>query len=229
MIIEHLFAFFNMRLEESMKPILFNTEMVKAILDGKKTVTRRVVKQDIVNQFDCEADGTPIAFIQQSTGDHYKPTDPCRYQPGDIIYVRETWEEWTDGYVYKVPDPLAAYNYPASFIGKWKPSLHMPKEAARIFLRVKDVRIEKLQDITVEQAKKEGAFHSCSMCIHWNDYCGQNVTLARDCKIDGIAPEFPMLWDSTIDMKNHWMDHSWSANPWVWVISFERISKEEAI
>jgi hypothetical protein len=212
-----------------MKSILFNTEMVKAIIDGKKVVTRRVVKKDIVNQFDCEADGTPIAFIQQSTGDHFKATDPCRYQVGDILYVRETWEEWTDGYAYKIPDPQAAYNYPASFIGKWKPSLHMPKEAARIFLRVKDVRIEKLQDITVEQAKKEGAFHSCSMCTHWNDYCGQNVTHAHDCKIDGIAPEFPMLWDSTIDMKNHWMDYSWSANPWVWVISFERISKEEAI
>lgn len=103
---------------------------------------------------------------------------------------------------------------------RWRPSIHMPKEAARLFLRVTDVRVERLQDISVEDAKKEGVFHACGMCAHWHDYCGKSVTMARDCKIYGIAPEFPRLWDSTIKPADL-THYGWNANPWVWVIEYE--------
>lgn len=204
-----------------MKPILFNTEMVKAILDGRKTVTRRLVKTNIVNQFDVENDNrTVVAFIQQSTGDSFKPTDVAPYKIGDVLYVRETWSEWTDGYAYKVPDNKAGYNYPALYIGKWKPSIHMPKEAARIFLQVADVRVERLQGISEEQAIKEGTPY---------ELCGGWKPTFYDPDSGGPDPDFidgfSKLWDSTVDMKNHWMDQSWGANPWVWVIEFQRVEK----
>ena len=116
------------------KPILFNTEMVRAILDGRKTMTRRVIKdKDITNNFDIDVDGSVYAYIDQATGDSYPPTIRARYQIGDILWVRETWLKADDGYYYKadieVPseseDLRKAYGY------KWKPSIHMPREAAR--------------------------------------------------------------------------------------------------
>lgn len=127
-------------------PILFNTEMVQAILNGRKTVTRRVVKQDIVNRFDIDVEGKVIAYIDQSTGDFYNPTDICKYKVGDIMWVRETF--------YKSPTH-GGWRYmnevnPSSPCAKsWKkmPSIHMPRSAARIFLKVTDVRVERLQDI----------------------------------------------------------------------------------
>lgn len=74
-----------------MKPILMNTEMVRAILDGRKTVTRRVIGKDISNAFDCEYNGTAITYIDKKTGDHFRATAPCKYQRGDVLWVRETW------------------------------------------------------------------------------------------------------------------------------------------
>jgi len=148
------------------KPILFNTEMVQAILADRKTVTRRVVKQDIVNRFDIDVDGSAIAYIDQSTGDSYKPTDICKYKVGDILWLRETWaDHWlpdgfcTDRFVYKADGkPQLGYygNYKQGKIDCWIPSIHMPRSAARIFLKVTNVKVERLQDITEEQAKLEG-------------------------------------------------------------------------
>lgn len=147
------------------------------------------------------------------------------FKVGDILYVRETWEEWTGGYAYKVPDPHATYNYPASFIGKWKPSLHMPKEAARIFLLVKAVRVERLQDITEEEAVKEGIryFDEFAGGYHWSEdhETGGVWDTAKGCFEWG-------LWNSTIDKVNLEL-YGREANPWVWIIEFERISKEETI
>lgn len=195
-----------------MKPILFNSGMVRAILDGRKTVTRRVIKdKDIVNALDCESDGTPIAFIDHETGDSHPPAFPCQYQPGDILYVRETWTTVPDGsYVYK-----ASVECPDAWAGTWHPSIHMPKEAARLFLRVTDVRVERLQDITSGQIDAEG-------CKEW----------AYSAKTGELLPSGPSFfrikWDSTIKPSDLPL-YGWNANPWVWVIEFERVSKEAAL
>ncbi len=200
-----------------MKPILFNTDMVRAILDGRKTVTRRVIKdKDIVNALDCESDGTPIAFIDHETGDSHPPAFPCQYQPGDILYVRETWYKDPTRYMYK-----ANYSDTEKFFRdgkevqiKWRPSIHMPKEAARLFLRVTDVQVERLQDITSGQIDAEG-------CKEW----------AYSAKTGELLPSGPSFfrikWDSTIKPSDLPL-YGWDANPWVWVIGFERISREAA-
>lgn len=221
-----------------MKPILFNTYMVRAILEGRKTVTRRVIKdKDIINAWDCESDGTPIAFIDHETGDSHPPAFPCQYQPGDILYVRETW---TYGYVDTTDfecrcnecffEELKAGTQKDSFLMpryfyrtenldglnvRWRPSIHMPKEAARLFLRVTDVRAERLQAITPEQIDAEGF-------KEW----------AYSAKTGELLPSSPSFfrigWDKTINPADLPL-YGWDANPWVWVISFERISKEEAL
>ena len=193
-----------------MKPILFNTEMVRAILEGRKTITRRVVKDmDIINGWDCEADGTPIAYIDQATGDSYPPTMPCPHHPGDILWVRETWAAWSP--TYGVAPKLyykADGDAPAGI--KWRPSIHMPKEAARIFLRVKGVRVERLKDITPEQIDAEG-------CKEW----------AYSATTGELLPSGPswfiIAWDNTLKPADRAL-YGWEANPWVFVIEFERIS-----
>lgn len=203
-----------------MKPILFNTNMVRAILEGRKSVTRRVIKnKDIINGWDCEEDGTPIAFIDQRTGDSYPPTYPCPYRPGDILYVRETWNSVRFGNGVKVPF-RTEYWYKADDTvqnpdDKWRPSIHMPKEAARLFLRVTDVRVERLQDISSQDIEREGIDLTGLQgigCITRGEY----------------IYAFQQLWDSTTKPAD--LDrYGWVANPWVWVIEFERISKEAAL
>lgn len=112
----------------SVKPILFNTEMVKAILDGIKICTRRKIPMDIVDFCDIDHDGELLSY-ENSYGDFINPEKLCRYQPGDILYVRETWCKGSYGnekekYYYKADDN--------NFFCTWHPSIHMPKEAARI-------------------------------------------------------------------------------------------------
>ena len=234
----------------SIKPILFNTDMVRAILEGRKTVTRRVIKPQpdekhsyLLGFVTDSTDKRDVGFfgfgLNEFAGSIQYAKPP--YRPGDILYVRETFSElFPDeqsnevcGYMYKV-DTLENYNkrYPNggnyTWCGKWKPSIHMPKEAARIFLKVTNVRVERLQDISVEDAKKEGAFHSCGMCGHWIGYCDKNIALARDCAIDKISPEFPKLWDATVK-KSERDCYGWNADPWVWVIEFEVCDKPELL
>lgn len=200
-----------------MKPILFNTEMVRAILEGRKTVTRRVVKDmDIINGWDCEADGTPIAYIDQATGDSYPPTMPCPHHPGDILWVRETWAKSMAGtFMYRADDK-------AIMVERWHPSIHMPKEAARLFLRVTDVRVERLQDITAEGALDEGAN------VEFPEPKPPYISLAyTEMRLKPAARQsFANLWNSTIKPADRTIC-GWEANPWVWVIEFERISKDE--
>ena len=202
-----------------MKPILFNTEMVRAILEGRKTVTRRVVKDmDIINGWDCEADGTPIAYIDQATGDSYPPTMPCPHHPGDILWVRETWAKSMAGtFMYRADDK-------AIMVERWRPSIHMPKEAARLFLRVTDVRVERLQDITAEGALDEGAN------VEFPEPKPPYISLAyTEMRLKPAARQsFANLWNSTIKPADRTIC-GWEANPWVWVIEFERISKDEAL
>lgn len=198
------------------KPILFNTEMVRAILDNRKTSTRRKVDIDISNGFDVENDGkTVCAFIDQATGDTFPPIAPCPYRVGDILWVRETWHKYTKRVGKGEGCHLEErYGYKASIANSedaetpWKPSIHMPKEAARIFLRITDVRVERLQDITEEQAQKEG--------------CDSGL-LTGPCTARG---QFENLWKSTIK-KSVFNTYGWSANPWVWVLEFERCEKPE--
>lgn len=143
------------------------------------------------------------------------------YQPGDILYVRETWSEIknADGshkkYVYKASDqyPFGESRYIIKF--NWKPSIHMPKEAARIWLMVTDVRVERLQDITEDGAKEEGA----------NFKNGKNVGLEEKMRRTAIE-RFAEIWNSTIK-KTDLDRYGWDANPWVWVIEFERCKSWE--
>ncbi len=186
-----------------MKPILFNTDMVRAILEVRKTVTRRVVKPQL--------EGRPIPMTKDSCWPGYFSIEGTEkvvrlpYQPGDILWVRETWAKkpFGAGYIYPTEVPGAGQ--------KWRPSIHMPRDAARIFLRVTGVRIDRLQEITEEEATAEG-------CRKW---------------FEGSALEVPArsyfcnLWDSTIKPKDR-PTYGWEANPWVWVIEFERISREAA-
>ena len=127
------------------------------------------------------------------------------YQVGDILYVRETFFEYLGKYYYKADEKhlvLSARLGNKEFF-KWHPSIHMPKEAARLFLRVTGVRVERLQDISDEDAEKEGC----------EDYTS-------------TALGFPWVWDGTIPKKD--LDrYGWNANPWIWVVEFERISKEK--
>ena len=199
-----------------MKPILFNTEMVRAILEGRKTVTRRVINRDIVNNCDMESDGTLLNY-ENSYGDFINPVDLCRYKVGDVLYVRETWNEVTNGYIYKATnEPVMVNGYKISL--RWRPSIHMPKAAARIFLRVTSVRVERLQDMTVEDCHKEGVNIATSSIT-------DGETLKRD--HDFSLEKFETLWDSTI-RKDQFKYYGWEANPYVWVIEFERVEKPEA-
>lgn len=224
-----------------MKPILFNTEMVKAILDGRKTVTRRLVKPQPVcygpnrtfnahdgdfflsaekNWLRCRTCGHDPEYSREGSGiaHHWEP----RFVPGDILYVRETWCDPTpeqSGYpiLYKADMPmhwdaedvefgkevtLKAEDY------KWRPSIHMPKEAARIFLRVTGVWVERLQDIDAAGIRAEGL--------------GTMAAFVGDIEI--ARAEFRNLWDSTIKPASL-PTCGWGANPWVWAYKFERINK----
>lgn len=174
-----------------MKPILFSTEMVRAILDGRKTMTRRVVKSDakfiqwqpvVLNGYGgfCDEHGNPVK---------------CRYEIGDTLWVRETWQtaryappgstKLENVYIYKA-DGGSFGEYE---ITKWEPSIFMPLEACRLYLRITDIRVERLQDITEEDAIAEGVERNPE-AADWAVMCGKE---------------------------------SWDANPYVWVIKFERI------
>ncbi len=208
------------------KPILFNAEMVRAVLDGRKTVTRRKIDVDTANQFDVEHDGKTVAcYINPETGDCYSPTEICKYQPGDILYVRETWktkcsecEEECSGmcnapyYVYKADCQNTE--------GKWRPSIHMPKEATRIWLKVTDVRAERLQEMTQVDFMNEGV-NTCKNCAS-KDYC-LGLSSTRICY---LKSDFIKVWDTTLK-KSDLDRYGWNANPWVWVIEFERCEKPE--
>ena len=203
-----------------MKPILFNAEMVRAILEGRKTVTRRVVKPQPAGDGSAPEPLKTRPGYWNSWGDDnvYRPP----YQPGDILWVRETWAKiW-----YADQNGCTHYDQPMYYYAadgtpdvtlvdedgfekddqriRWRPSIHMPREAARIFLRVTGVRVERLQDISYADVIAEGipAGHA------------ENT-------------KFMALWDGTMKREDR-NRYGWDVNPWVWVFDFERISKEEA-
>ena len=196
----------------AIKPILFNTEMVRSILDGRNSITRRIVKDDIPDDAMWGYTAfTPKGYIscRGVYADGYgEGFFKLPYQPGDILYVRETWGHPISlnsdkQYVFRA-DKIAESGFKNdSHI--WHPSIHMPKKAARIWLNVTNVRVERLQDMTDDDAEAEGCF----------DYTS-------------TALGFPDVWDSTIK-KSNLDSYGWDANPWVWVIEFERCEKPKEV
>lgn len=201
------------------RPILFNTEMVKAILDGRKTQTRRLVKPNfregeygfwiITNTHTGEF--VRIEYYDEFENETRWMKQPC--EVGDVLWVRETFDNVAAGYpwYYKADGDLR----PECWKGeRWMPSIHMPKAAARIFLRVKDVRAERLQTIDGYGILAEGVDNGVSnpaMGKRWEN-------MQRDA--------FEKLWNSTMKPADL-TESGWSANPWVWVITFERSEKYE--
>lgn len=207
----------------AIKPILFNTEMVKAILDGRKTCTRRLVK------FLPGKNPQWTGYIKDGLMLYNGKNEPCirkaLYQPGDILYVRETWHKYTKRVGNGEFCHLAEfYGYKASIANSedanepWHPSIHMPKEAARIWLKVTDVRVERLQDITEDGAKAEGAIDNRGF-IHSPENEYNRIHTARE--------HFIKIWNSTIK-KSDLDRYGWDANPCVWVISFEWCEERNA-
>ena len=204
----------------AIKPILFNTEMVRAILDGRKSCTRRLVKtrrKDACGFYVTKkADGTFSGIYEYDENESMfdNPLMPP-YQPGDILYIRETWSEgYEDGtYIYKADDKLAdlpTFKESSKLI--YHPSIHMPKEAARIWLKVTYVHVERLQDITIDDIRREGL---SSVAVHAGD-------------MEIALKEWENLWNSTIK-KSDLDRHGWDVNPYVWVVEFERCEKPEGV
>lgn len=232
------------------KPILFNTEMVKAILEGRKTKTRRVIRLKYSNthlemrtdkygtrlvEKQNEEEGITIIRHPDGTTSHrllaVMDKEPP-YKCGDILWVRETWTKlfYVDPDRYTHYDQLMYFYYvdgipditlcdPDGFTEedqriRWRPSIHMPKEAARIFLIVKSVTCERLQNLDGAEAEAEGA-----LII--------NNPLIREDKVtyDKIGREcFAKVWNGTLSPEK--LDcMGWDSNPWVWVIEFERVDK----
>lgn len=226
--------------ENRVLPILFNGEMVQAILDGRKTVTRRCVKltrKDSIGFYVLfrEEDDAFVGVTEVDENDNEAYQTPP-YQKGDTLYVRETWSfipcigcngdyargaqpcydfqavEYDDGdsisdgcFVYR-----ADCKTPERIV--WRPSIHMPKQATRIWLKVTDVRVERLQDMTGQDILREGV--NCHVHPEAHYFDGNQKMM------------FAELWDSTI--KKSVMDrYGWDANPWVWVIEFEKCENPE--
>ena len=190
------------------RPILFNTEMVRAILEDRKTQTRRLVKGlPLAEPWFTVEDGKPM--MCDENGEWYPAERFSVVQPGDILWVRETWAKDVGRYMYRAnySDTEKFYMNGREIRMVWSPSIHMPRKAARLFLLVKDVRCERLQDMTVEDCALDGGF------------CMDAV------KVIGVERLFGKLWDSTIK-KADIPCYGWDANPWLWVIEFERINPQ---
>lgn len=210
-------------------PILFSTPMVQAILDGRKTMTRRAVKAMSMQDFltpDLISSAPKCELVGNWIQLHHPKGGPltcikCPYgQPGDILWVRETWQH-TKVLGLNIEDENYGYVYKADgqpwedFEGwTWKPSIHMPKEACRIRLKVTDVKVERLQDISEADAIAEGI----ERVAHYGTtgYMLYTEPDAAYSDIDAVY-SFESLWQS-INGKE-----SWEQNPWVWVVKFERI------
>lgn len=197
--------------------MLFSSEMVRAILDERKTQTRRLAR-------DCRIDSNGNAwqgnryFGQDMRGTPHvdRWRKPC--DVGDRIYVRETWGVLNDKYhryCYLVDSQYPQGRSRQQLVGnRWRPSIHMPKAAARIWLEVTDVRTERLQDISEKDAIAEGIdmeSEFASLCIDLETAPYSNDLVRNSAAIT----VFKKLWESTCG--------SWDANPWVWVIEFKQI------
>ena len=196
-----------------MKPILFNTGMIRAILEDRKTVTRRVVK------FNKGQNPKWTGYVPDGDvlyGSNNMPAAKSPFRKDDVLWVRETFAQ----------PAKHTFWYKADFKLQnilWRPSIHMPREAARLFLMVTSVRVERLQAITEDDAEAEGAE---KMYAHTDPETGETAFLLH--QNGTFRAGFSQIWDNTIKSADR-TTCGWEANPWVWVIEFEQISKEEAI
>ncbi|MHA6161021.1 hypothetical protein ACX3X6_08965 [Pseudomonas sichuanensis] len=221
------------------RPILFNGPMVRALLDGRKTVTRRPIKPsmrgfDVSFELHQQDDGSwrPMHTFDESCMDDQGTEHPiiCPYgQIGDRLWVRETWhcdhfevqrgpylkpadldiaEAREDGTLVYAADGLTPYEAEQPV---WKPSIHMPRWASRILLEITNVRVERLQDISKQQALAEGVrlYTDHAECGDWYHVEGIETYSSDPRK------SFELLWEST--------GGDWAGNPWVWVVEFKRI------
>ena len=215
------------------RPILFSAPMVRTLLDGSKTQTRRIVKPKVaetINWFGGKDGGDDDRTLDELLGQRIEekgvrvwcadyPEEGselihCPYrQPGDQLWVRETWlktNPFSDGglhtYGYRATDEI---EFPDAI---WKPSIHMPRAASRITLEITGVRVERLQDINTEDAKAEGAWGPDSSIVgKVASYFGIDIL--------SVNPylAYRMLWESING------PGSWDANPWVWVVEFKKL------
>ena len=217
---------------KNIKPILFSTPMVQAILEGRKTQTRRIIKLPVVESKNWDGG----AYIEHENGDRTAVAAqdlPSKYKRGDILWVRETfcstnsWEylhkETRLPFFYKADVPKKVLEVTTEEMKEvygwlWKPSIFMPRAACRIFLEVTDVRVERLQEIANPEAIAEGVeeIHPAPFVIRYKNYLKNGISI-----IDTPRLSFISLWISING------EGSWKANPWVFVYSFKRIEKPE--
>ncbi len=225
-------------------PILFSTAMVQAIIAGNKTQTRRIAKPqpiiDVKSGYVLDGKGIRSPFDIHNWKEPY--TDYfCKYNVGDLLWVRETWADVTSAFTdtnkleniafksdntvwicYDKLHYLELLGDSGIYVKKWKPSIYMPKDAARIWLRITDIRVERLQDISEQSAAAEG-IEIVNNGTKYKCYRKKSNHM-----YESAVTSFYSLWES-INGKD-----SWDANPWVWVVSFDVISttgkpKEEII
>ncbi len=212
------------------KPILFSTEMVQAIQKGTKTQTRRIIKNDVLQNMSClRYDGIEEDSESENYQHHYvelvtkegEPTElyssigKCPFgNIGDVLWVRETFSKNDSKIIYRA-DVCSKWDLPDGM--KWKPSIFMPKEATRIFLKVVNVRVEKLFDISEDDAKSEGVtFKVINGIEEYTDYVNPKHTFPVYAKLSFIS-----LWEKINGSK------SLEENPFVWVIEFDKTEKPE--
>lgn len=197
------------------RPIIMGADSVRSILDGRKTMTRRVVKPSISNWFDLERDGRlEIMEIENKNNEMVPILSLCPYgQIGDRLWVRETWAEahnWTNDIdaetpLYRACDPKE----PIKQV-KWKSPIFMPRWASRIFLEITDIRVERVQEITADDCEKEGIEEAI-------DYMPSDDGDIKVVDGETMVDDYRDLWNSL----NAKRGYPWESNPWVWVISFK--------
>ncbi|MDH0032541.1 MULTISPECIES: hypothetical protein [unclassified Acinetobacter] len=195
------------------RPILFNTAMVQAILSGQKTQTRRVVKNElIIDQAEFECGNRPNVTLSEPNL-QYRVDNWCPYgQIGDRLWVRETFRLYDSDecphadFPCGCPrhgTPLYKASHDCGDGEKWKPSIHMPRWASRILLEITNIRVERVQDITTEDAKAEGF-----------DYSTHPSAIQMGYAI-GAKTNFRITWEQIYGQ------NEWNKNPWVWVVEFK--------
>lgn len=195
-------------------PILFSTPMVQAILAGTKTQTRRIVKFPLRHK---------VFLVSIDKGETPPPIDFCPYKVGDVFWVRETWlwldqkdcEGRTTQDYYKTEHHPTNDEWLKESGYKWKPSIFMPKPACRIFLKIKNIRVERLQEISEKDAIAEGLEILYSGSLNEYRIYGKKSIYGKVNPVDS----FESLW---IYINGN---EAWSSNPFVWVYEFEKIDK----
>lgn len=182
------------------RPIIFSTPMVRAILEGRKTQTRRLAvktsRPDVVVPVDFDSDACLLEIENRHSGNRY--WKPCEYgQPGERLWVRETFCDATGALENRV-----LYRADGDVACRWSPSIHMPRRASRITLQITSIRVERLQDISPDDCIAEGA------------WLAENRELGRGHE---AVDAFRTIWESIHGQG------SWAANPWLWVIEFKRM------